>query len=142
MRFWDTSALIPVFVFERETARVRSWFDEDPVIVVWTLTRVELRSAFARRRREDASSAALMQAAQQEVFRRWESWTEITGVETVRGHAERLVERYPLRAGDALQLGAALVAAGGDPGSLEFVSLDDRQVEAARSEGLRALESS
>jgi uncharacterized protein len=46
---------------------------------------------------------------------------------------------HPLRAADALQLAAAVVAAERDPPSLEFVSLDDRLLEAASREGFRTV---
>ena len=40
-----------------------------------------------------------------------------------------------MRAADALQLAAALVATGERPGDLPFVTLDHRLAEAARREG-------
>src|SRR3989442_1226313 len=43
----------------------------------------------------------------------------------------RLLRVHELRAGDSLQRGAALVAPEGPPASLEFVSLDERLVDAA-----------
>ncbi|MGB3551121.1 MAG: hypothetical protein WA993_10545 [Candidatus Binatus sp.] len=46
---------------------------------------------------------------------------------------------HSLRAADALQLGAALVAADGDPQSLELVTLDRRLADAARREGFPVL---
>jgi predicted nucleic acid-binding protein len=46
---------------------------------------------------------------------------------------------HPLRAADALQLGAAIVAAEGDPSSLELVTLDHRLAEAAQREGFPVL---
>jgi len=69
----------------------------------------------------------------------WERWSEVTALEIVRRHAERLVESHPLRAADALQIGAALVAAEDDPASLPFVTLDRAQAEAAEREGFRVL---
>ena len=63
----------------------------------------------------------------------------MTAVDVVRRHAERLVESHPLRAADALQLGAALAAAEDDPAGLEFVTLDRRQALAAEREGFRVL---
>ena len=137
MRFWDTSALLPLFVAEPTSGMVRRWLAEDPVVVVWTLTRVELLSAFARRRRERPEAHAVLSTARRNALTAWERWTEITAVETVRGHAERLAEVHPLRAADALQVGAAVVAGGGRPGDLAFVTLDDRQAEAALREGFR-----
>lgn len=50
-----------------------------------------------------------------------------------------MVESHLIRATDALQVGAALVAAGDEPGSLTFVTLDEAQAEAAEREGLRVL---
>ncbi|MGC2277109.1 MAG: hypothetical protein WA571_13930, partial [Candidatus Binatus sp.] len=66
-------------------------------------------------------------------------WIEISDAATTRLHAERIVTDYPLRAADALQLGAAIVAADGDPHSLELVTLDGRLAEAARREGFPVL---
>jgi predicted nucleic acid-binding protein len=50
-----------------------------------------------------------------------------------------MVESYPLRAADALQLGAAVVAAEGDPATLDFVTLDRRLANAAEREGFAIL---
>ena len=139
MRFWDTSALVPVFIAERETRDARRWFGEDRAVVVWSLTRVELLSAFARRRREEPSAARGLASARRRVLAAWPQWTEVVAVEVVRRHAERLVETHPLRAADALQLAAALVVADQDPSSLTFVTLDRRQAEAAEREGFAVL---
>ena len=56
MRFWDTSALVPLFVAEHESGSAARWLREDPDVVVWTLTRVELLSALARRRRQEPTA--------------------------------------------------------------------------------------
>ncbi len=139
MRFWDTSALVPLVVAERQSARVQRWLQDDPDIVVWTLTRVELLSALARRRREEPKASRVLLTARREILTAWEQWSEVTAVELARGHAERLVEMYTLRSADALQLGAALVVADGAPASVPFVTLDDRQAEAAMAEGFVVL---
>jgi len=139
VRFWDTSALVPVVIVERETPRVRRWMLEDGDVVVWTLTRVELLSALTRRRRETPAAAQRLLAARREILAAWERWSEVSAVDLVRRQAERVVESHPLRAADALQIGAALVAAGDDPGALTFVTLDEAQAQAAEREGLRVL---
>ena len=139
MRFWDSSAIVPLMVVEAGSARVRNWFDSDSEIIVWTLTRLELLSAIARRRREESRSAAMLAVARRNILRAWDGWSEITTVELVRRHAERLVESYPLRAADALQLGAALIAAEGDPTNLELVTLDRNLADAAEREGFAVL---
>jgi hypothetical protein len=57
----------------------------------------------------------------------------------VRRTAERLLRTHPLRAADALQLAAALIAADHDPTSLAIVCLDERLRVAARREGFIVL---
>ena len=50
----------------------------------------------------------------------------------------RLLNTHVLRAGDALQLGAALVACEDRPEALPFVCLDDRLRDAARGKDFRS----
>ena len=59
MRFWDTSAIVPLMIAEPGSGGPKFGFGSDSEIIVWTLTRVELLSALTRRRRE-----------RREVFRR------------------------------------------------------------------------
>jgi len=103
------------------------------------LTRVELLSALARRRREEPESSAALLVTRRDFLRVWEGWSEVTAVDLARRHAERLVEAHVLRAADALQLGAAWIAAEEDPGSLEFVTLDRNLANAAKREGFVVL---
>jgi hypothetical protein len=139
VKFWDTSALLPLFVAEKESARARSWLRRDPVVVVWTLTRVELLSALARRERKEPAAARTLASARARLLAAWEEWSEIVALEPVRRQAERLLSVHPLRAADALQLGAALVATDLDPAGLELVTLDDRLATAALKEGFSLL---
>jgi len=139
VRFWDTSALLTLFVAEKESARARSWLRRDPIVVVWTLTRVELLSALARRERKEPSAARALARARTEVLGAWEEWSEIVSLEAVRRQAERLVFVHPLRAADALQLGAALVATDLRAERLEIVTLDERLATAAEKEGFSVL---
>jgi predicted nucleic acid-binding protein len=139
VRFWDTSALIPLFIAERGTARAKSWYREDPQIIVWTLTRVELFSALARRRREEPTAASRLLAVRKDLIRAWDQWSEVTAVEIVRRHAERIVESHPLRAADALQIGAAVLAAEDNPADIEFVTFDENLADAAAREGFAVL---
>lgn len=139
VRFWDTSALIPTILTESMTPVTRQWISQDSDVAVWTLTRVELLSALARRHRQRRAAREDLIAARRELLAAWEHWTEIAAIDLVRARAERLVERHPLRAADALQLGAALVAADDDPSALEFVTLDRALARVAEVEGFRVL---
>ena len=51
--------------------------------------------------------------------------------------AQRMLRVHALRAADALQLAAALLASDEEPAGLEVVTLDSRLADAARREGFR-----
>ncbi len=139
MRFWDASALVPTFLDETSTPEVQSWQAADPGVTIWMMTRIEVISAIARKKRERPELAALWSRALRDLQEAASTWIEITDAVAARFHAERIIMKHPLRAADALQLGAALVAADGDPQSLELVTLDRRLAEAARQEGFPVL---
>lgn len=65
------------------------------------------------------------------------AWTVVEMTSEVTRAARRLLLRHPLRAGDAIQLGSALVLQE-SVGTLDsFVAYDARLLDAARTEGLR-----
>ena len=68
------------------------------------------------------------------------NWAEIAPSARLRQTAERLLRVHPLRAADALQLAAAIVAADGDPETMAFMTLDERLALAARREGFPVVE--
>lgn len=138
MKYWDASAILPLLLDEATTPGVQAVYEEDSDLTVWCLTLVEAASALARRSRQSFEADAL-EIARVELERLAESWTEVGSVEPVRSRALRLLNTHPLRAADALQLGAALVASEERPESFSFVCLDDRLGDAARREGFRVL---
>ena len=139
MRFWDTSALVPIFLEETTTRQVRHWQAVDPEITTWMMTRIEVASAIARSKRERPELAVLWNRVIRNVHIASSTWIEISDAAVVRRHAERIIMDHPLRAADALQLGAAIVASDGDPSSLELVTFDRRLAEAAVREGFPVL---
>ena len=68
-----------------------------------------------------------------------DSWTEVLPSSSLRRRAMRLIATHDLRAGDSLQLAAALTWAGEDPDGKEFVCLDQRLMLAAGAEGFIVL---
>jgi len=139
VRFWDSSALIARFIDEPQSALARGWHRDDPAVIVWVMSRVEIASAIARCRREKPSLASEFDHALRDIVKASKEWLAITDVFAVRDRAERIVRSHPLRAADALQLGAAIVAAEEEPASLEFVTLDRRLADAAAREGFQIL---
>ncbi|MEX2627302.1 MAG: type II toxin-antitoxin system VapC family toxin [Ilumatobacteraceae bacterium] len=131
MRYWDASALVPLLVNEATSPDVRAWVDDDPVVATWAWTVVEITSAVERR----FGDGTIDHDERRDVLARLtllaEQWDEM--------HARRLLARYPLRAADAAQLGAALVLFEDRPVGHGFVCLDQRLTHAAEMEGFSAL---
>jgi len=140
VRFWDTSAIVPLLVLEDRTPLVARVMRDDPAVAVWWVTRVECASALARLEREGRLAEPEQNAASARLSRTARTWTEVPPQERVRDQADRLVRLHPLRAADALQLAAALVLSDFEPKSLPFVTLDDRLASAARREGFEVLD--
>lgn len=139
MKFWDSSAIVPLLVDEGPRASLLGLLAEDPSVAAWWGTPVECVSAMSRREREAALSAADARAAMERLRALSQAWHEIVASEAVRTQAVRLLRMHRLRSADALQLAAALVAAEGEPGSLPFVCLDERLATAAEREGFSTL---
>jgi predicted nucleic acid-binding protein len=135
VRFWDASAIVPLLVSEPATDAVLSLLEGDPEVLVWWGTPVECVSALARREREGALSSAGAGAAVERLRQLAGAWQEVLAVDAIRTVAQRLLRVHPLRAADALQLAAAVVASEHEAASLPFVCLDERLADAAAREG-------
>lgn len=135
MIFWDTSAIVPLLVQESDTVRREADLRAEAAPVVWWGTRLECVSALARLERESAISPDSLG----EAFARLEAlaalWHVIRPADLVPVRAERLLRIHPLRAADALQLAAALVAVSEDPRGSTFLTSDLRLASAAEREG-------
>jgi predicted nucleic acid-binding protein len=135
VRFWDSSAVVPLLVLEVMSGSVQRLYEDDPVMAAWWATEIECTSAIARRQRlgqlsEDVAAEGFVRL---KALR--EGWHEVEPGEELRESAKRLLRVHDLRTADALQLAAAVYVAEARPSTLEFVSLDDRLLAAARREG-------
>jgi predicted nucleic acid-binding protein len=135
VRYWDASAIVPLLVGEAWTGAARAWLSEDAGIVTWWGTPIECVSALARRARERLVRETDVAEALARLDALADAWIEVAPGDVVRRTAVRLLRAYPLRAPDAFQLAAAIVAADGLPGSVPFLTFDDRLAEAASKEG-------
>jgi len=139
MRFWDSSALVPLVVQQTVSSQVEAWIAEDAVVVAWTLTPVELVSAVRRLLREEALVESAARQAE-EVARDLMARAHIVSdVERVKTIATRLLRVHALRAADALQLAAALAWADGHAEGAVLHTFDQRLAESASREGFRVL---
>ncbi len=139
MRFWDSSALVAITVDEKATRSVRDLSREDPELVVWVLSEVEITSALWRRRRGNELSEVVRAEAQRQMDLTLSNALTVADVAAVVRRARRLLAAHTLRAADAMQLAAALLACEDEPGRLPLVTVDDRLAEAATREGFMVL---
>lgn len=136
MRFWDSSALLPLLVQEPRSSEIEGILQRDPEVALWWATPVECVSALARVHREGGLTRSGLQKARDILDHLRTVCFEVQPVEEVRSRAERLLAVHRLRAADSLQLAAALVWCRERPRGVNFVSLDDRLRLAAAREGL------
>jgi len=139
MRFWDSSALVPLVLDEPASDEMRRLMREDGDAIVWMLTSVEILSAVARLERSSEGLDDLLGAVRRDALDRVRRCHAVTMADAVRQRAERLVSVHALTAADALQLAAALVVSREQPEALEFVTLDKVLARAARLEGFPVL---
>lgn len=136
--FVDTSALAKRYVNETGSAWVKVVTRPavSNVVIICDVTTVELSSLLARRVR--ASTLTRSSAVRLRNIFLWHVEREYLIVvfdSSVQGRARTLVDRYPLRALDAIQLASAQEAMVnlGDP--IIFVSSDQNLLAAATAEG-------
>jgi predicted nucleic acid-binding protein len=139
MKFWDSSAIVPLLLAEAATPTVQAIAAKDSSILVWWATEVECASALARLEREGGIDATGAAHAFERMAQLADGWYEVDPSDGVREAAVRFLRVHQLRAADALQLAAAFVAAERRPSTLELVTLDERLAAAARKEGFMVI---
>ncbi|MGH8197988.1 MAG: type II toxin-antitoxin system VapC family toxin [Steroidobacteraceae bacterium] len=138
MRFWDSSAIVPLILADSPVSAVIGIAEESPMCVWWA-TIVEAVSAIARRERAGALTGAQVDHCLSRLTELSDSWMEVPPSDALRDSAQRLLRIHALRAADSLQLAAALATSEGQARSVEFVSRDVRLTEAASREGLTVI---
>jgi len=135
--FWDRSALVPLCVRQGTTPRAIALY-ENFEAVVWWATSVEIASALARLVRMKQLNSSDWAKAGKIATALADDWFVIQPSEAVRAKATELVDRYDLRAADALQLAAALAWCEDIPQGRVFLTADQKLQEAALLSGFDA----
>lgn len=136
MKFWDSSALVPLLVSEANSPVALTLLESDPDVFAWWGTPVECISALARRERDGALSMDAMRTALERLGELEAAWGEVEPSTRIRAAAGRVLRTHPLRAADSLQLAAALMLSDERRNRLEFVCADAKLSDAAEREGL------
>lgn len=135
MIFFDSSALLPLFIQEEHSGQMQAIAGDDPSIVVWWGSTIECFSAFARLRRERIINTDQEEEIRSRLLEVKRHWTEIQPGSDVKALAHQLLLIHPLTAADSLQLAAGLLWADKLPSGHQFISLDTKLSQAARKEG-------
>jgi predicted nucleic acid-binding protein len=135
--FWDTSALVPLCVRQGTTPQAIALYKSCEAVVWWT-TPAEIASALARLVRMKHLNSSDWAKARKLATALADAWSVIQPSDAVRAKAMQLVDRYDLRAADALQLAAALVWCEDVPQGRVFLTADQKLQEAAMLSGFDA----
>ena len=132
--FWDASSVVRLCVPGQVTRSARVTLEQFPP-VIWWLTPVEVHSALARLKRSGELSGVAHKASSERLATIRESWRQVLPSEPVPDLATTLLDAYPLKAADALQLAAALVWAKQRPRGRVFICNDVALSRAALQAG-------
>ncbi|MBA2534573.1 MAG: type II toxin-antitoxin system VapC family toxin [Rubrobacter sp.] len=108
MRFWDSSALLPLISEEAFSGVVAGLLREDDEIIVWWGTWLECSAAVSRLRRENSLDEAGEEEARAALDRLAGNWVEQRPTDDTRLLAMLVSKRHPLKAADTRQIAAAL----------------------------------
>jgi uncharacterized protein len=139
MKFWDSSAILPLCVEEAQSEIVQNIAKRDGAIIVWWGTLVECHSAFSRLSRNGILTTKQEAQIRSLLASLADTWTEIEPSDEIRNITFRLLRNYPLRAADALQLAAAVIWAEKLPRGHQVVCLDAKLRDAMSKEGFEVL---
>ena len=144
--YLDTSALVKLYVHEAGTEQLLRLVSRraNHRFAVLTITQVEFRSAIRKRER----AGDIDNSVATDLANRFERHLETKFLrqvvnDSVLETATKLIDRYPLRAYDAIQLAGCLIlkAASGKDEPV-FICSDRQLLEAAECEGLSSMDPS
>jgi predicted nucleic acid-binding protein len=122
-------------VEQASSGRAVAWVGEDGALAVWTLTPVEVVSALRRLVREGTLGEHDARLVETRLDQLVKTCHVVVDVPAVKRVAIRVLRLHPLRAFDALQLGAALLWAEGHTDGRALHTFDTRLAAAAEREG-------
>ena len=132
--FADSSALAKRYIVDEKSEELDRLLERAASLAVSVFCLPEIISALCRRRRERFLTRSQYAAAKAALEADLADAAVIVLIDEVLLRGVRLLESYPLRASDAIQISSALVW-----GTDMFVSADMRQCAAAKAVGLQVV---
>ncbi|MCA1590523.1 MAG: type II toxin-antitoxin system VapC family toxin [Acidobacteria bacterium] len=137
--FWDTSALVPLCVFQHASPAAQREHRKYSAKTLWWGTQVEVRSSFARLIRHGDIERDGFETALKKWLAISERAREVPPSLRVLEIASDLPDKYGVRALDAFQLAAALVWCKEKPRNRPFICADHRLGGAASDAGFNVV---
>ncbi|MCZ7624432.1 MAG: VapC toxin family PIN domain ribonuclease [Candidatus Methylomirabilota bacterium] len=139
MIYLDTSALVKKYVREPGTSHIRQLIESATHSFTSKIAYAEIQAALARRYREGDLSRDRLAKIVKSFEQDWQAVAQVEVSNEILAHTRHLVRRHPLRGADAIHLSSALWVAKALKHPLQFISSDDRLLEAAARERLDTL---
>jgi predicted nucleic acid-binding protein len=137
--YLDTSALVKLYAREEGSTEVKRAVARAGSVATSLLAYVETRSAFARKRRFADIDDTALRHYKQEFEQDWISFNRLPVDATTIRRAGDLVERYRLKAYDAVHLATAELFQEAVRSAIDFVSFDDALNGAAAGQGFKLM---
>jgi predicted nucleic acid-binding protein len=132
--FWDASALVPLCVAQGSTTRAVSFYKKYEAVIWWG-TPVEVASALGRLLRMKQLAPVDWAQSRRLAADLTDACFVINPSAALRSRAMQMLEKYDLRAADALQLAAGLEWCEDEPRSKVFLTADQKLHDAAALRG-------
>ena len=135
MKFWDSSAIVPLVVQQTLSKFSLKLLKSDLVQLVSFSTYCEVFSALSRLEREGYLSSDGFSMSESQLNKLAKSWHVVSFSPLLEAETKRLLRIHPIKCADAFQLASAISCCDRNSDALSFVTLDQKLSTTARKEG-------
>jgi uncharacterized protein len=139
VNYWDTSALLKLFISEPGSSDARAVLARDREIATALLTYVEAFSAFTRRGQDGSLTRADLARVRRRFGAEWTAYLRVPLTDEVVRRCRAVVERHGIKTLDAVHLASLLELDERLGERIPLVVADGRLLRAATAEGLRVI---
>ena len=129
--YFDTSALVKLYVDEPEREKALRIAREATSVAISELGLVEAHSALRRKGQQEHIKSRKVQSAITELEKDWPSFSCVLFQGELIEQTRKIIKKHLLRTYDAIHLASALVLAQGLGSSIGFLCFDERLNEVA-----------
>jgi len=137
--FFDTSALVKLYVVEAESASLKAHLRNAEAAAVCRIAWAEAHAAFSRRSREVPEDSAALDQAKALLASDWPRFLVVEVTQSVVERAGEFSDTFALRGYDSIQLAAAHEVVRVSQTAVLFACYDARLNKAAKVLGMQCL---